>query len=379
VLVSGDHECPTCRAGGPGDVIAALDACWVTAPVWAPLPGYVRVVARTHGPEPFDLGGLERRRYWDEVLLTAEAIRDGTGAESIGYETHGDPRCHLHTHLYPRYPGDPFAGGPIDARARLFERTSDDIESLAAAVRPAGGAPRRPAPPGPAWSVYDEMASWFERQSATGFYNAGYDRPAVLGLAGPVDGQRIVDLGCGAGHYLEALIDGGASVVGVDGSAELLDRARTRAGGRATLIRHDLNLPLSMLGDADFDGAILALVYHHIDNRPGLLADVHRILRPDGWLVVSTSHPMSDWLEHGGSYFSVERVTAVFDRQGGRWEVPYWRLPLANLLAEILDAGFRLERLVEPVPEPQSRGRDPRLFARLEREPAFLALRARLQ
>ena len=37
-----------------------------------------------------------------------------TGAVKINCEMHGNSLPHLHTHFYPRRPGDPFDGGPID-------------------------------------------------------------------------------------------------------------------------------------------------------------------------------------------------------------------------------------------------------------------------
>jgi SAM-dependent methyltransferase len=336
------------------------------------------MVARTHVAEPFELGGLERRRYWEEVLQTAKAVRESTGATKINYEIHGNTIPHLHTHLYPRYPGDPFSGQPIDGRVTLFERSAEQIDRLAEAVRLAqplhSGLAREDLE---AVGVYDQMADWVDGQLASSFYNAYYDRPAVLGLAGDVRSLGVLDLGCGAGHYLEELRLRGAEVVGVDGSAELLQRARARLGNDVQLVHHDLNRPLSMLADESFDGVVNALVYHHVDNRSGMLAEIRRVLKPGGWLVLSTSHPVSDWFQAGGSYFSVERVTAVFDVLGGRYEMPFWRMPLSTLLDEILEAGFELERLVEPVPTPEAREVNPRRYERLHREPAFIAVRAR--
>lgn len=368
--------CPICAEGRPLDVVAELDASWVSAPSRAPLPGYVCVTAREHVVEPFDLPGLDRRRYMEELLAVARAIRDATGAEKMNYEIHGNSVPHLHTHLFPRYPGDPFEGRPIDGSSEGFERTAEEIERLAAAVRGAFDVrdstqatldPRR---------VYEDMAAWFEfdEHSGTAFYNAHYDRPAVLELVGDVSGQRVLDAGCGPGHYVAALRERGAEVVGVDGSAELLDRARARVGDGVELLLHDLNEPLSMFPEASFDGVVSALVYHHLDERRRFLRELQRVLRPGGWLVLSTSHPVADWFSGGGSYFSVERTSVFFD-QGGRWEVPYWRMPMAVFLDEVLGAGFRLDRLVEPVPPPEAREVDERLYRRLTREPAFVVLR----
>jgi ubiquinone/menaquinone biosynthesis C-methylase UbiE/diadenosine tetraphosphate (Ap4A) HIT family hydrolase len=374
-----ERDCPLC-VGRPNDVVVELDAAWVLAPRRAPLPGYVGVVARSHAGEPFELGGLERRRYWNEILVAARAVRDATRATAVNYEIDGHSAPHVRAHVYPRFPGDPFTGRPIDGAALLFERSSDEIERLAGAIREAAGSSPSPATTekdSPA--LFDGMASWFDEQCVHGFYNAHYDRPAVLALIGAVGRQRILDVGCAGGHYLAALLDRGAHVVGVDGSAELLRRARARLGEEVQLVHRDLNEPLPMFGDGSFDGVVLALVYHHIDNREGLLSELRRVLKPGGWMVLSTSHPVSDWFQSGGSYFAVEKVRAVMDPRGARWEVPFWRMPLTVLLDEVLTAGFRLERLVEHLPPPHSDDIDERIYQRLIQEPAFLALRLRRQ
>lgn len=76
---------PLC-VGRPHDVVVELDAAWVLAPRWAPLPGYVCVVARSHAGEPFELGGLEGRRYWNEFLMVVRAVRDATQATAVNYQ-----------------------------------------------------------------------------------------------------------------------------------------------------------------------------------------------------------------------------------------------------------------------------------------------------
>ncbi|MEV4078552.1 class I SAM-dependent methyltransferase [Nonomuraea fuscirosea] len=56
----------------------------------------------------------------------------------------------------------------------------------------------------------------------------------------------------------------------------------------------DLEEPLAFAADASFDGAVCALVFHHIRNREQLLSELRRVLRPGGWLLMSTSHPTAD-------------------------------------------------------------------------------------
>lgn len=76
------------------------------------------------------------------------------------------------------------------------------------------------------------------RANAPGL-NSLHERPAVLELIGDVDGQRIADLGCGAGNYLVELAQRGAQVTGVDGSQALVAHASSAAGG-ARVIHHIL-------------------------------------------------------------------------------------------------------------------------------------------
>jgi len=219
------------------------------------------------------------------------------------------------------------------------------------------------------------MAAWYEAHARDGVYNAHYDRPAVLDLLGPVGGQDVLDAGCGPGWYALALLDRGARVVALDGTAAMVERARARVGDRARVLLHDLERPLTPLPDVAFDAVVLALVVHHVDDRAGLLAELFRVLRPGGRLVLSTHHPLADWRRCGGSYFAVEKVALPF--AAGAYQVPAWRQPLSFLLAELLAPGFVLERLVEPLPDASVRTADPQAWAALTTAPAFLALRLR--
>jgi diadenosine tetraphosphate (Ap4A) HIT family hydrolase len=59
----------------------------------------------------------------------------------MNYEIHGNSIRHLHLHLYPRFPGDPYQGRAIDGRAMSFERSPDDLARIRAAVTRLGDAP----------------------------------------------------------------------------------------------------------------------------------------------------------------------------------------------------------------------------------------------
>jgi SAM-dependent methyltransferase len=174
-------------------------------------------------------------------------------------------------------------------------------------------------------------------------------------------------------HYAAELLARGARVTGIDASATLLRHAHSRAT-RAELRLHDLERPLDFAGDASFDGVVCALVIHHVRNRCQLLAEMRRVLRPAGWLVISITHPTADWQHFGGSYYDENWVDLPF----GPGAIHFQRMMLETFLGELLDAGFILEKLVEPRPSVQLREVDEAAYARLTERPSFIAARMRL-
>jgi diadenosine tetraphosphate (Ap4A) HIT family hydrolase len=127
--------CVICQAGEPLDVIAEFETCWATAGRSGALPGYVCVVARQHYNEPFEMPAAEQALFWQETMLVAAAVDRVVKPIKMNYEIHGNTLPHLHVHLFPRHPGDPFVGGPIDPRRASFARTDEDLQRLAVAVR----------------------------------------------------------------------------------------------------------------------------------------------------------------------------------------------------------------------------------------------------
>jgi len=113
----------------------------------------------------------------------------------------------------------------------------------------------------------------------------------------------------------------------------------------------------------------MALVIHHVDDRVALLRELHRVLKPGGHLVMSSHHPMEDWLRLGGSYFDVEPVEEVWRDD---CEVRFWRLPLTETCVEIAAAGFQIARIVEPRPRREMARRFPEVHARLAEQVSFI-------
>src|SRR3984957_15009115 len=224
------------------------------------------------------------------------------------------------------------------------------------------------------WDAYDRMGLSFQRHAADSAYNAHYDRPAVLAAVGPVAGRQVLDAACGPGLYARELLERGAEVTAFDASPEMVRLARQQTAGRVRVDQAALGKPLPVAGGA-FDLIVCALAIHYASDRTAAFAEFCRVLRPGGAVVVSTQHPVMDWLRKGGSYFQASLETDIWHTPSGDQPVRFWREPLSALCTAATDAGFLIEKGIEPVSAETMRKRFPEDYEKLSKEPGFLILR----
>jgi ubiquinone/menaquinone biosynthesis C-methylase UbiE len=224
------------------------------------------------------------------------------------------------------------------------------------------------------WSAYDTMGDVYAEHAADSAYNAHYDRPAVLAALGSVAGRQVLDAACGPGIYAAELLALGAEVTAFDASPVMVELAREHTGDRVPVDRAVLGEPLPYPAGA-FDLVVCALAIHYADDRAAAFAEFFRVLRPGGAAVVSTQHPVMDWLRKGGSYFDTKLETDVWHTTAGDQPVRFWREPLSALCSAATSAGFLVEQLVEPLPSAGMQERFPEDYDKLSREPGFLVLR----
>jgi SAM-dependent methyltransferase len=222
------------------------------------------------------------------------------------------------------------------------------------------------------WTIYDAMAESYEAHAKESAYNAHYDRPAVLQAVGEVRGKRVLDAGCGPGYYAQELVDRGARVVAFDASERMVSLAARRVP-EADVVRAVLGEQLPFAG-GEFDLVLCPLAIHYAEDRRAAFAEFFRVLKEGGTAIASTQHPTADWLRKGGSYFDVRQEEDVWTREGVSYKVEFWREPLTSLCTAATDAGFFIERLLEPRPADSMRERWPEDWDKLNREPGFLIL-----
>ena len=122
-----------------------------------------------------------------------------------------------------------------------------------------------------------------------------------------VSGKDVLDAGCGEGYGLAMLALAGPSrLVGVDVAEDALERARSRVAGVAEVVNADIrDLPFD---DHSVDVVVCFEVIEHVDRQDEALAELRRVLRPDGALLISS--PNRDVYTPGNPHHVHEYVPA---------------------------------------------------------------------
>lgn len=164
--------------------------------------------------------------------------------------------------------------------------------------------------------AHDRLAErWEEGQE----FAYGSLRAEVLAQALP-KGLVVADLGCGTGFLTERLRAHGARVYAVDHSERMLARARRKSWAAGIEFRRG-ELDALPIGDGEVDVAFANLVWHHLPDFGAAAAEVQRILRPGGTVVISDLLPHdAEWLrEAQGDHrlgLKPDQVVAALARAG---------------------------------------------------------------
>jgi len=152
---------------------------------------------------------------------------------------------------------------------------------------------------------------------------------ALIDLLAPRPGDVVLDLGCGTGHLTAKIAEAGATVLGVDSSAEMIAEARRAYPALAFEVGDARHLTFDGSFDAVFSNAVL----HWVTEPDLAVAGIARALKPGGRFVaefggrgnvraiMTALHSAAE--EVGGEavespwyYPSVGEYTAVLERHG---------------------------------------------------------------
>ena len=115
------------------------------------------------------------------------------------------------------------------------------------------------------------------------------DELDLLASLVPLDGARLIELGCGSARLARSLVQrfDGARVTGLE--TDMHQHLKNLAEPQPGLVFLAGGAQWIPLPDGSFDGALMLKSLHHVpqDQMPQALAEAARVLRPGGWLYVS--------------------------------------------------------------------------------------------
>ena len=204
-------------------------------------------------------------------------------------------------------------------------------------------------------------------------------RGALAAFIGRGEGDAL-DLGCGEGRVSRELTALGWRVTATDIVAELVEAAAEAGSARAYAVADAAALPFP---DGRFRLVTAYNLLMNVTDVPACVAEMGRVLAPDGTLVLSIVHPFFDRgtfsapdpdapLVIEGSYFGRQRFEAVEERAGLRMHFAGWSQPLEAYAAALEAAGLAITALREPRPDTERQD-----LQRAMRLPMFLWLKAR--
>lgn len=224
--------------------------------------------------------------------------------------------------------------------------------------------------------VYETLADSYNEKIDHKPHNAYCDRPNTLALMGDVSGKTVLDAACGPGKYAEILLQRGADVTGFDSSPKMVRHAQKRNPNAGHFFEHDLSKPFTTLTDQSFDIVLCALAMHYLEDWQPAMREFHRVLKPDGQLVISIEHPFFEYNYFKSTqYFETEAVSCTWNGFGQAVEVYSYRRSLQECMMAFTQNGFYIDRLVEPRPVKAFEALDPRHYKELHAFPAFMCIR----
>ncbi|MCC8473530.1 class I SAM-dependent methyltransferase [Xanthomonas arboricola] len=195
---------------------------------------------------------------------------------------------------------------------------------------------------------------------------------AMLALMPSVlQGQHVLDAGCGSGRYmLHALRRGALQVTGVDLSPQMLQRAHTELSQHWPAARMRLqqgSLEQLPLDDAVADLSVCGLVVGHLQRLWPALEELHRVTRVGGIVLCSDVHPIGHALGWRRDFKADGRQYAVRHTQH---LYSHWHAACAAL-------GMEIEAVAEPMLDPADIAHGARFDQAALQVPVALVLRLR--
>lgn len=214
------------------------------------------------------------------------------------------------------------------------------------------------------------------------------EKPALFTLAPNLQNKTVLDVGCGCGeNCVQFLKLGASSVKGLDISKKMLETASKE---NALPNIEYINKSMTELTDITerFDVVFSSLAVHYIQNFDKLVTDISNLLNQDGYFIFSQEHPLTTalltqnyWTQNSENEYLHYNLT-TYALEGERkvtWIVDgviKYHRTIASIINSLLDAGFMIEKILEPIPGEDIMEQYPS-YKRYIHKPDFLLIKAR--
>ncbi|WP_019639270.1 class I SAM-dependent methyltransferase [Paenibacillus fonticola] len=218
-------------------------------------------------------------------------------------------------------------------------------------------------------------------------HNDFIEQPAMKRLLPELKGLKVLDLGCGFGEMAHYCIEkGAAQVTGIDISEKMLSAARPHPQ-----IRY-LHCPMEEVecNRHEFDIVISSLAFHYIKDYELLIRRIANWIKPRGYLVFSTEHPVilahqsqKGWIRDSDSsilHWPIDN----YGEEGSRAQ--FWGIDgvikyhrkLSTLINVLIQNGLTVQEVDEPESIAEGLAKKPTLLNE-KRRPSFILIKARKQ
>ena len=136
----------------------------------------------------------------------------------------------------------------------------------------------------------------------------------IYDLLCPIEGGIYLDIGCGTGNYMAAMLDKGLNFIGIDPSEKMLAEAKAKCPDTRLILGKAESIPFD---NVFFDGAIALFTTHHWSDLNQGLAELARVLKSGARAVFLSFTPeqmRGYWLNHYFPIMMHKSMTLVPER-----------------------------------------------------------------
>ncbi|MFZ1890548.1 MAG: class I SAM-dependent methyltransferase [Candidatus Binataceae bacterium] len=185
--------------------------------------------------------------------------------------------------------------------------------------------------------VREGYAAWSATYDLPGNPLISAEEPVVHAMIDTIAPGRALDAACGTGRHTKYLAGKGFDTTGIDCSPEMLELARVKVPEARFELGDLTAIPFAT---GSFDLALCALALDHADDLLTPIAELARVVRPGGRVIISMIHPIGRQLG-GGAFYR--------DADGARGIVRGPEQSVSDYIMAAVNAGLEIRQCVEPV------------------------------